>query len=270
MRLKLALFSLLFLAAQNLSANAIGEHIVITNLAIDTYQRCTGRAVPEILREVLVHSDVDEDINLIRKWVSYSHYYNPRKQVKMWRNTSDVRVLNLQNDIENGTRNDGYLQNSYERLGHLIHHFQDSTVPAHVVPIKHWLRDQYESYYRYHETRTEPLDCGFAFQENLETPMEILKNTAEATLKNMEEKWNVFFEGKPASISWNLFWQPSPGEGFGSYGPFGNSFGNQKVTLNGVSFDVPESAYKGFHEIQTELAVKASVQALLWFDTLLK
>src|SRR5262245_54029681 len=74
-------------------ASGIKDHATMTYESIEQFENCIGRKLSAFARENLVVSNVDEDINLVRKWFSYSHFYNPYKDVATWRGTSMDRMI---------------------------------------------------------------------------------------------------------------------------------------------------------------------------------
>jgi hypothetical protein len=135
------------IAAWSLTAHAyhIEEHRTITNQAFQEVAHCFPRAEALLNVEWMANGDVEEDTDLFSKWLFYSHYYNPNKQLNMRRYDSAERVSGLSSNLRNPAIN-GADADEMSELGHMIHHFQDATVPAHVVPVDHSLWDGFETY----------------------------------------------------------------------------------------------------------------------------
>ena len=115
----------------------LGDHVTITRLAIQEFQKCYPQLMTSQEPFFIFSSDLEEDINVIRKDFIYSHYFNPQKSLSMFRYDSSVRVQRLAQALQSDRNS--ILQ--YIHLGHALHHIQDMSVPVHVTPIGHGLSD---------------------------------------------------------------------------------------------------------------------------------
>lgn len=257
---------LVLLFVLQVPASSINDHAAMTYESIAQFEQCLGRKLSSFARENLVLSNVDEDMNLFRKWLSYSHFYNPYKNVATWRGTSMNRMIDSQNFVLEWKRNINAnssaigVQSAISELGHLIHHVQDSTVPAHVVPVKHWLSDAYESY----APRVEAISLNCSELTNSLTPAEQLRESAIQTLNSLGESFQARFRGKMRTLNWEYFWYDNK-EKFGSYGYFGNKFGSTSIATPSGVFDVPEETYRNFWLARRKQGVQRTAQLLHWF-----
>ncbi len=161
--LKLVFRSWGILAALVISFDAqafrLEEHATLTRLAATEFEICYPGLLDISSIDALVDSNLNEDRNLPRKWLQYSHFYNPTKPILDLRkfpsevSASDFRLGQLQTTIEGISISSAqtaagimdFFKQSLPELGHAIHHIQDMASPPHVVPVMHDLRDRYES-----------------------------------------------------------------------------------------------------------------------------
>lgn len=239
----------------------LDDHRAVTRIAVDQVRRCLPEAANDVLlsardENVLVDSDVMEDLNLIRKWLWYSHYYNPFKKIEMRRWDSSVSVSDAEKALAGASRED-----SDELLGRAIHYLQDAAVPAHVEPIEHGFSDGFEAL-------NVRLDAGFALNcdeligDQVESLVALLRFTAIATDSRLDERIPVFHGKATEEISWReAFWTPSSGPSFGHYGKFGNHFGDAELP---GGYRVDPAIFTQFKKRQLALAVQSTAAALVW------
>jgi hypothetical protein len=244
--------SLLLLLAFNLSAHAyhVDEHRVITRQAFKELTACFPKAKPLLSIELIVNGDADEDLDVFTKWLFYSHYYNPNKKLDMRRADSADRVSTLSSTLRTPKNARPNLLEMSD-LGHMIHHLQDSTVPAHVVPVDHSLWDGFERYKS--GDFTSGLTCDEITALAASDALTILKDTALSTLSNISG--SQYGPG---------FWVESKSNAFGSYGYLGNNFGEVDFDNDGVSYHIDDSVYVAFKTAQLQLATQATIRGLMW------
>ncbi len=250
----------------NSNASSIKDHAAISYEAVAQLERCIGRKLTSFAKENFVLSNVNEDINLFRKWLAYSHFYNPHKNVSTWRGTSMNRMLDSQNYLINWKKNLSESSNAMGvqlalgELGHLVHHVQDSAVPSHVVPVKHWLQDAFEEYSV--KTNAINLDCAEVPNETL--PSEQLQASALQTLSALKESISGRFRGSIRTLNWDYFWYDN-GDKFGTYGYFGNKFGQTNIQTPSGNFEIPSKSYQDFWLARRTQATYRTTQLLYWF-----
>ena len=260
------LFSAVWVMVFGLSAHAyhIEEHRTITTQAFHELIDCFPKAEAMLNLEWIASGNVEEDTDLFTKWMFYSHYYNLNKEIKMRRADSAQRVDSLASDLQD-LPNEGISITEMNSVGHMIHHFQDATVPAHVIPVDHSLWDGYESY------DAGPFSSGLTCSEIVTLtgdPLQILKETALGTLENIKNFHFDFVsvaggDENRINASGAAFWQESS-DSFGTYGYLGNNFGKTRFSVGRISYQVADESYRAFKAAQTRLAVQATIRGLMW------
>ena len=250
----------------------LGDHHRIALEAVAEINHCYPNLISEQHSFITWTSDLDEDLDILRKDFLYSHYFNPYKHLNMWRYDSSVRVSRLETDLREdaaGGDHNGFIV--YAHLGHIIHQIQDATVPAHVVPVAHWLDDGFEVY-PFTGNISSGLSCNdIAHPKNAQSapdPNTILVSTAKKTLASLAAlHLKILRNNKPEFISGSAFWIESSNNDFGHYGVLGNHYGSSSFEENGEHYVLPHASnfYSEFKQQQMKLAVRASVRALYWF-----
>ncbi len=244
----------------------LNDHSRITNQAYLEFNNCfLGLATS--VRAGLVDGDIMEDLNLINKEIFFAHYYHPRKNLHMRRATSAERIENLEPYLMQ-CRSDGrdWSYGQLVQLGHAIHHIQDMTVPAHVVPVEHGFFDGFESYTLNGDISSQWTCADLVTMVTDDLPL-ILRSTAEQTLDAVQ---NFQFElvnkdtRKTLRASGTGFWQEAAGDEFGNYGSFGNNFGVTEFVSGPFTLQVADEAYREFKRQQMKLAVRQTLRAMVW------
>jgi hypothetical protein len=227
-------------------AFGLSDHQLITRQAVAEYNVCAQAPLSDDALDELVRENLDEDLNLIRKWGHYSHYYHPEKPLQdLHRLNSSMRIVSLLARMQRS-------QMGLDDLGHAIHHLQDMASPPHVVPVRHGLNDGFEGFdlnpteqpfWEMSAERCAGLESWRAsFRGDL---MTLLDEAALETLQRARTPWA------------QLFWIERSGPRFGAYGSLGNSFGKE-----GTGF--PRSEFATFKRNQLRLAVDTTKRALVW------
>src|SRR6185312_2035092 len=104
------------------------DHKAIALESVAELNRCYPNLISDLQSEILWTSNLDEDLNIFRKDIFYSHYFNPYKRLNMLRFDSSVRVSRLEGDLR-GDAMDGDFASLlvYAHLGHAIHQIEDAT-----------------------------------------------------------------------------------------------------------------------------------------------
>ncbi|NDD92896.1 hypothetical protein EBZ37_12505 [bacterium] len=147
---------LFFLFIPNTYGYSLNDHAQLTRAAAESLSQCfpgrfTSRAV-----ESMVRANQWEDQNLLRKWVRYSHFYNPEREFSSLRLTSRDRILDLETKIK--ARGPGPV--SKKLIGETLHHIQDMSAPPHVIPVNHLWTDGFESLQVTVEKRFDFTSCS--------------------------------------------------------------------------------------------------------------
>lgn len=258
----------LAIAVWGLSAHAyhIEEHRLITDQAFQELAHCFSRAEALLNVAWMEDGNIEEDTDLFSKWLFYSHYYNPNKQLDMRRYDSAERVSGLSSDLRNPSTNGVDIKEMTD-LGHMIHHFQDASVPSHVVPVDHSLWDGFETYKVKDYSSGLTCDQIAAFANDV--PLVILKETALETLSNIRNFTFDFVSlaggaKNRVTASGPAFWQESSDNEFGQYGYLGNHFGITSFNESSVDYQIADESYQTFKKVQLQLAVKATIRGLMW------
>jgi len=226
------------------------------------------------LKAEIVTQNTFEDINLVRKWTHYSHYYAPYKKLNMRRSDSSTTILEATNEL-NKDQGKNY-DNTVKMLGRIIHHLQDSASPPHVIPVQHGLGDGFEQL----DSATTQLEeflkndlndrgiCEMAHQHiwnGHTSPLDLLQNSARQTYERVRNKFNYKLDGKEQMGQWSLFWEESLDNSFGSYGKWGNKFGIAQFEVEGHQIKISPNTYHQFKWLQISQAIKNSYYLLLWW-----
>lgn len=257
---------LFFSFASDAHAFHIPDHMMITDRAIQGLDACGFLPEGWGLRwgKVIAAANAQEDLNVVRK-AGYAHFYHPEHPLDLkWRVDSSVTLKESLAQIASvaPTANRG---RAYPLLGRIVHHLQDSAVPAHVVPVFHFVHDGFE------ETDVSGFAAApFSVEDcqalELVEPMNLLRQTARATLSAVDQPFAYREAGVISNSTWgNAFWNSGVGIAFGNYGPFGNNFGQAWIAQEGGSLlEVDPNQYVQFKKRQLDLAVKATQEMLLW------
>lgn len=190
----------------------------------------------------------------------------------------------------------GAVEDCCDLTGRILHHIQDMSIPAHVVPIYHGplVSDSFEEYlhreYLAIDGRIASLpDAAPAAAdstESLETMvLKIYQAAAEATLALLSGEGS----GSPAKIDdreqllpWSFFWADRytsqrdtyPAEcsfaGFGRFGPLGKHFGVSDMELQGNRYRIEPEVYVGFCERLCQKMLADSLTTLATLEPLLR
>jgi len=245
----------------------LDDHERVTKQAYAEFVNCFPEVGPRLELQSLVQGDLDEDLDLIVKYIWYSHFYNPHKNLNMWREGSAERIENLEPKLLQCRSSVApWSEGDTLELGHAIHHFQDMAVPSHVVPVHHSAWDGFESY-KFTGDISSEMTCSQIASLRGDQLEAILYETALTTLAAVVnyrvESVNVLTRAV-APLSGVDFWQEVTGDGFGTYGSLGNVFGSTQISYRANSLQVSENAYRQFKSQQMKTAVRATLRALSW------
>ena len=269
MKTKVVVFILFFAFVKSAVAFHLGDHTEVTRQALKEFEKCYPQVFQKDETFFIITSDLEEDINVIRKDLLYSHYFNPDKVLPMFRKDSLARVVDLAADIKDD-HNSILL---YMHLGHALHHLQDMSVPAHVVPITHGFNDTFETY----NLKKQDLNIGLSCQElehlaqQVTSLPELLVLAARKTLGDIDKLSVPITRIDPLgttnfSVPGKTFWQLTGGNDFGHYGSLGEHFGQVEIDFAGnIKIIVPAKFYESFKNQALQKAVINSWIALFQF-----
>lgn len=264
----LKILSLSFaLSATSAFAFQLGDHRLVMAQAYREFVNCFPEFKDRLNYSWLENADVNEDLDLVNKELFYSHFYNPNKKLRMWRKDSSGRIEDLKPSLlQCRATNEKLSSDNVSDLGHMVHHFQDMAVPAHVVPVNHSFWDGFENFPVAGDISTD-MSCDEILAAGAAEPEDILRETAEATL-NAIATWKVpaMTESRQvvAPIEGSEFWIEASDDSFGSYGMVGNHFGDTEFTRDAETVIVSKSSFDNFKRDQMRLAVAATVRGLVW------
>jgi len=249
----------------------LGEHRTITRQAIDEYNLCASGLLGQTYAETVVSGNINEDLDLFRKWTSYSHFYHPTKTLTQRRMDSSISIIEIEYEVgQLLNRRSPELGDAYKALGHAIHHLQDAASPPHVVPVMHGLTDGFEGL-ELTIDETPDFDLSItrcaAYERRARTDglLSILDDTATATLAAVKTAFSVVKDGRPASITWEAFWKEADGPEFGTPGFLGETFGDNEIVVNGNRYVISRATYAAFKKARLRVAMDATRRALHWF-----
>jgi hypothetical protein len=258
-----------FILCAGFSAHAyhLDDHETIMRQAYAEFAACFPSVVPMLNVDTLVSGDLAEDENLLTKELFYSHYYNPNKEITQYRKGSDGRIADLSPGLmQCRAAGTPWSDTDTMNLGYALHHFQDMSVPAHVVPVIHGLDDGFEVYSQTGDISSQ-WTCAqivASYNEDLET---VLKDTAETTLTNVSALSVEMVDtanSQASTITGLNFWIQSDDLSFGQYGSVGNVFGQTSFSTDNGQMQVSDNAYRIFKAQQEQLAVRATLRGLVW------
>ena len=145
--------------------------------------------------DIVVKANVREDnylINGFKKTFTYSHFYNPlRPLVGETRRAyhADQAVLDYASQIKKLEKSSNSKNEILENAGMISHMLQDASSPTHVLWINHAIFDGFESRVKVSrlDLTSEETDCSKISLAGLKSPIQIMKASGLATLKELEE-----------------------------------------------------------------------------------
>ncbi|MBI2027802.1 MAG: hypothetical protein HYS98_08410 [Deltaproteobacteria bacterium] len=261
---------LFFFSPALAQAYSLSDHRFLTQAALTEFQRCSHQSISSELSLEIYRGNFGEDVNLYRKWFSYSHYYHPEKKLDMWRWSSADRILNIEQTLQDSFKHSTNEESLYFLLGQALHHLQDMASPPHVVPVNHDMNDGFEDYFvslmnEFSLSESDP--CHFLTLSNdSDSPHKMHHDRAQKTLSYVR---NNFFPAQAnsvgMSIAWSAFWKESNDGSFGVYGYLGNEFGSQRILLNEFVYEINEKVFQDFKITLMRDAIESSKMALDWF-----
>lgn len=262
----------------SLNANALfsfgynkTNHEHITRLAIKLLnQECQYTFINEKEAEAIIAGNISED-HFGFKWLNRlwnQHFYNPRKPEDKWEriHSIDVRFERIAKRCFERIGTSSY----YYSIGEVIHHIQDVTNPAHVVPVYHggYKKDQFdEQDILQYNLKVDDLDTNKKY--NAPYLLSILKPIALTTLDGINEQFQVKVKvnGQVLSrlIDWSYFWKEDSNTWFGYYGLLGapsdskgertDNYMSSEIVRKDSTYIMDKKTYTDYSSQQIKLAI---------------
>lgn len=254
----------------------IKNHKLITRKAIELLNKIYGpNYITAYEAKQIIRGNLSED-KLNSKWITRpfnQHFYNPVKKKQYWKRSKsiDKRFERLESRFNKRINKNKY----YYSAGEIIHHLQDETVPAHVVPIFHWglKKDMFDE-----QPIRELLPANIEKEEvinlNTEYALQLLKEVTIQTLNNMHQKFTAEIsnakEKEFVTVDWSYFWKESSKGWFGEYGVLGNHYLNDTIKVKDKKYIIDKNIYKDFSRQQLNLAVSYTAKFIRYAKELNK
>ena len=208
-------------------------HKTLTGIAIKRCGDKLSEAMHDFANEIL-RGVVDEDAirpERMRNW----HFYRSNKRIggkKLIKYTSEDIFHKRIKEMNKYGKDD---KRRYNNLGRILHHIQDMSTPAHVIPIYHGIiiKDYFEEFMS-KQTNADTLGEKVVLGNSQKDFTTLYEDAAKATLAYIKtatfELKEVEINGRKKILPLNEFWQDyhqheDPKlKGFGSYGPFHEYF----------------------------------------------
>ena len=251
------------------------NHALITERAIFLLnERCENFITAEEAN-LIIEGNVSEDRNLfkmlIRLW--NQHFYNPLKPREFWlRDKSiDVRFERIAKRWFDRPGSD----KDFSSIGEIVHHIQDCTNPAHVVPVYHGgcLKDEFdEQDISAYLPRSIQIETNITYREPYLSS--ILGQPAIQTLESIRKPIDIKLENNGVissrTIDWSYFWMDNPNGWFGEYGFLGNNYLYEKIPRGDTLYMIDKSTYDDYSSKQIELAVIQTANFIYFAKTQLQ
>ena len=262
------------------SAYSPENHAIITQLAINYLNNKYGECfISEQESRALIKGNIREDKSLIKFPIRpfNQHFYNPLK-MKILR----PRGASIDARFERIAKRCLQKKNSkrfFFKVGEILHHIQDVTNPAHVVPVYHGpgRKDSFDnqellSYQPIHHINDTVKSYKPPYLNSILMPIAVL------TLNQIKTKFDVDVEinGETSqrSIDWGYFWKDNPNSWFGTYGYLGapakhnsrymDNYLKCLIIKDGATYYIDKSIYDDLSLKQLQLAVSKTAEFILY------
>jgi hypothetical protein len=268
------------------------KHPFVTREAIKAYTSCIEQlGVEDTLNDgsglIVESTEFEDEFSLTRyfNWHFYDAFHITQPKFSMGKSITGARkslhyiynerINSLIESIENKTNND-----VYEFTGRVLHYIQDMTVPAHVAPIYHYkipLIDRSDFFDSMPEWKTAifnpPKDLCNIKVTNIhglnDYANKILEETAQDTIRHIQELINVPEEHELNGKTWEEFWivrKPENDESYSGvkygFSPYGKKGRNGFEKLCSADKDT----CLGFFQESYDAAITSTVKVLLYIN----
>lgn len=284
------------------------DHMRLTSKAIEIYRQYSssnaGERFHDYRRTMMVGSKEADTTPVLTRLTNW-HFYKADcalepdsfdlsgllPTVKFYP-TSEIllakRICQLKKEAKKGLSRD-----FFELVGRVLHHIQDMSTPAHVVPVYHGpkIKDSFETFsaeHIKHYVESVEISQGefeAVASENSGDLMKVYDDAAEATLAALRDSGGRIparLDGEETVIGWEAFWDGSGQaeheitvfetikfKGFGSYGPLGKHFAASAVDTPEGRYQIGLQVYKDFYLMILKKAVLDSLRALHCIERLM-
>lgn len=286
----------------------IKDHMDITDYAVDLYWMFSTTQLADTLKNnINTIKEGTKSVSSRRSWQRTRtwHFFNNENRFKPWRlklfgafiytvyptPEQSLRgyVQELRRDISDGITN-----NSFYLIGKILHLVQDMSSPANVVPIYHSYKrsDSFEirlnskmalylSNFHFNQDRFNKVcECGNG-SDCIET---VYQDAALRTLERIQKsnsEFKIEVDGETRNAGWDLFWsrreRAGSGycnlkrnliNGFGSYGPLGRHFGQERVEVSSRKYVIRKDIYDNLCNYIVNKSIEDSLRVLVCIDSL--
>lgn len=256
---------IVFLMSSNGYAYSLKDHQEITMAAAQAILPCVlaNQHFSETVQRI-VDANLREDLNVLKKWFKYSHFYNPEHDFSSIRLNSRDRILELEKRLSTALS-----EVEKETLfGKAVHHLQDMSAPPHVVPVNHFWTDGFEKL-----RAPVPQELAFSSCNDLveaaseKSLSDLHRELAEETWLWVTQNTITVKQLKPksvddVSIPLQFFWSPGVNQKWGSYGLFGNAYGSEWLETSGQLYQASPASYVYLKKARLLSATRATQTAL--------
>lgn len=277
------------------------HHKIFTTNAINLYLANVGgdagKRLAKHRKTIEEHSDV-EDIQPLLTRANNWHFFRSNTQIDppaILSKTSERRLADLCDHFEKSVDSGFKLENCYEWVGRVLHHIQDMSCPAHVMPIYHvkiFSDNKADSLEKYFDDYIGSLGMAddtpgissLCSGPQAPAPETIYLAAADRTLKVVDNRTiKGYCNGSEVELPLKKFWLPygdsgkkctNPNfsiehQGFTTYGEFENTFGQPTFAVGNDIYVVDADHYRDFYRWIYAAAVRDSIQALHYFEQIL-
>jgi hypothetical protein len=286
-----------------------GDHVALTRKAIELFSRYSSSASADKFEQYakqVIKGSRTADFLPVRIRLTHWHFFRENEKLKPKRiqffpfppcctiyPTSEHilrrRIEQLRREI--ARKNEA---KTFSLTGRILHHVQDMTTPAHVVPVFHGgcVRDSFEEFSGDNienyldEALVSRADCDGIAGEAHAGLTHIYKNAARSTLQHLcdpESRFDVIVNGETRRIGWDSFWErygfprsERSGkafcffDGFGRYGVLGKHFGEEEVRTPLGNYVIPVEVYETFFRCTLKKILLDSLRTFFCVDRLLE
>lgn len=283
--------SVLFSTNANLTENELTyskrNHAIITQYAINFLNKKYGaNFITKTEAKQIIKGNLSED-HFGKKWLIRlwnQHFYNPLKSKSNWKRSKsiDVRFERIAKRLfrKRNSKKINYL------IGEIIHHIQDVTNPAHVVPVYHGgnIKDRFdEQEISQFDFFKDNISIDTSYVYNQPYLQSILKPIAIKTLKSIDQRFVVQVKrnniARKKSIDWNYFWEGDNNQWFGHYGKLGipsnkktkfDNYLKDSIQIGKTTFIIDKKTYAEYSTKQIKIAIIQTAQFIYYMKNLQK
>ncbi|PCJ67438.1 MAG: hypothetical protein COA58_03720 [Bacteroidetes bacterium] len=244
------------------------NHAIITQMAVDylnEHVRTDYIAEDEAKNMIEGNKSEDESKLKLPFRLFNFHFYHPSK----WKRIMGLTVGSIDRRFNRITKRCLRKTSSskyFFHIGEILHHLQDYTNPAHVVPVFH-LKDAFDKQLIASTSSCDTFKIAYDAKPKKKYDKFFLDPIANQTLQSMKDSFDVVKSRKGntevISVDWTSFWQPSKVFWFGRYGKINRKrglfksdhYGENNIVIGKTTYTIDPQLYKEYSEQQICLAV---------------